>query len=404
MKPFFLLWLVLFCCLSSWASDNTILSVNTAKNSQTNQVSTLLDTMRQKIQAQDIAASAYLVKDVQSQHIFAAKNPDKIIEPAALTQLMTTYLVFQALNDGILTPEQTLTVSETAWQTAGSRMFLVRNQPVKVRELVLGLVVVSANDAAITLAEAISGSHDAFVQKMNEQAQQLGMNHTHFANATGWPADNHVSTVHDLSLLTEALMNDFSDYYKLFAEKTFTYNGITQINRNLLLHRDNNIDGLKAGFSEGAGYHLIASNKRHQRRVISILIGAASAESRATESSKLLNYALQQFDTVKFYLAGQSIAKIRVYQGNQRKVNLGFLNDTYLTLPHGLSGVTLELSTEQPLLAPIKKGQTVGILSVKQGEKVVTKLSVVSLDEIKETGFFGLLWDNLCLWWQNRFH
>lgn len=401
MKKYAILW-VLWSSLAVsplWAqtaSASVAYSVETPSTA-------VLDSVRQKIQAKEIAASAYLVKDLQSNQILVSKNPDQAIEPAALTQLMTAYLVFQALNEGKIKPEQELMVSERGWQSAGSRMFLAREKPAAVRELVLGLIVSSGNDAAITLAEAISGSEEAFVQQMNEQAAKLGMTNTHFANATGLAADNHFSTAADLVLLAGALLHDFPDYCKIFAKKSFTYHGITQPNPNLLLYRDGYVDGLKAGYSQNAGYHLIASSKRNNRQVVSVLIGAASTEARATESSKLLNYALQEFDTFKLYEANQEVLAVQVYKGSKGKVKLGFLSDAYATVPRGLTDLTQQLETEQPLLAPIKKGQNLGVLKLKQGEKVITQIPVVALHDVNKAGFFGQLWGSFGLWWRALF-
>lgn len=416
-----------FSTLPAWSATEKTTPATTQKSASTTQKSTtppkttppskqptnpqntpakpaaVLDSVRKKIQTKDIAASAYLVMDMQSRQILASKNADKKIEPAALTQLMTAYLVFQALNEGKIKPEQELTVSEHAWQSEGSRMFLMKEKPVAVRELVLGLIVSSGNDAAITLAEAISGSEEAFVEQMNAQAAKLGMVDTHFANATGVSADNHLSTANDLVTLAGALSRDFPDYYKIFAEKSFSYHGITQPNRNLLLYRDNYVDGLKAGYSQNAGYHLIASSHRNGRRVISVLLGAASTEARATESSKLLNYALQQFDTFKLYDANQAVMSVRVYKGNKGKVQLGFLNDAYATLPYGVNDFSTELETEQPLLPPIKKGQVLGTLKLKKGDKVLTQIPVVALYDISNAGFFGKIWGSLGLWWHELF-
>lgn len=353
--------------------------------------------------APDIAATAYLVTDLQSNQLIAAKNPDTPIEPASLTKLMTAYLAFKHLEAGKLKPEQELTVSEYGWKQEGSRMFLERNKPAKVQELILGLIVQSGNDAAVTLAEGMAGSEQAFAEMMNAEAKRLGMNNTHFENSTGLPGAKHLTTVRDLAVLSAAIIRDYPDYYKIYSEKSFSYNGITQPNRNLLLFRDPNVDGLKTGHTNSAGYNLIASSKRNGRRVVSVVVGTASQEARATESSKLLNYALQQFDTPKMYQAGQSIAAAKVYKGQADEVPLGFLNDTYVTIPHGATDISPVLDTVQPVLAPIQKGQNLGTLKLMRGGQVIAEQRVVALADVEEAGFLGRLWDSIVLFFKNMF-
>lgn len=351
----------------------------------------------------EIAATAFYLTDLQSGQVIAAKNADTPVEPASLTKLMTAYLAFKHLEAGKLKPEQTFTVSEYGWKQEGSRMFLERGKPAKVQELILGLIVQSGNDAAVTLAEAMAGSEEAFTVMMNEEAKRLGMASTHFENSTGLPGAKHLTTVRDLALLSAAIIRDYPDYYKIYSEKSFTYNGITQPNRNLLLFRDPNVDGLKTGHTNSAGYNLIASSKRGGRRVLSVVVGTASQEARATESSKLLNYALQQFDTPKMYQAGQTIATAKVYKGSDNEVPLGFLNDTYVTIPHGATDISPVLDTVQPVLAPIQKGQTLGTLKLMRGDKVIAEQPVVALAEVSEAGFFGRLWDSIVLFFKNMF-
>ena len=236
--------------------------------------------------APDILATAYLVEDLQSKQILTGKDLDKPIEPASLTKLMTAYLAFKALESGQLKPEQTLTPSETAWRAEGSRMFLTLGKPVAVSDLLKGLIVQSGNDAAITLAEAMgNGSEATFAEQMNAEAKRLGMNNTRFLNATGLPAEGHLTTVRDLAILSSALIRDFPQYYPIYAMKSFKFNNIEQPNRNLLLYRDPSVDGLKTGHTATAGYNLIASSNRNGRRVISVVIGTDSIEARAAESS-----------------------------------------------------------------------------------------------------------------------
>ena len=356
------------------------------------------------IDAPTIAATAYLVKDLQSNQILASKDIDKSIEPASLTKVMTAYIVFKNLNEGKLKPEQMLKVSEKAWKVEGSRMFLEMKKPVSVADLIKGLIVHSGNDAAITLAEGLSGSEAKFVDLMNAEAKRLGMNQTHFENTTGLPSPKHLTTVQDLMTLSDAIIHDFPDYYKIYSLKEFTYNGIKQPNRNLLLFRDPSVDGMKTGHTNSAGYNLIASSKRNGRRVVSIVVGTASQEARATESSKLLNFALQNFDTPKMYQAGQSVARIKVFKGASPDVPIGFLNDTFMTLPHEHNkDITPLLETRQPVLAPIKKGTEMGTIKFMYQNHVLAEKKVYALQEVAEAGFLGKMWDSVTLWFNQIF-
>ncbi|MCF7520699.1 D-alanyl-D-alanine carboxypeptidase [Neisseria sp. ZJ106] len=352
-----------------------------------------------------ISAAAYLVKDLQSGTVLAQSDADKPVNPASLVKMMTAYLVFQSLENGALKTDQKLTVSTQGHAAAGSRMFLSPQTPASVDDLLKGMIVQSANDAALTLAEAVGqGSVETFVAQMNQTAQRLGMVHTRFANPTGIGNDNQSSAA-DLSLLAAALIRDFPQHYPLFSIKSFKYNHIEQPNRNLLLFRDPNVDGLKTGYSESSGYHLAASSKRNGRRIVSVLIGAESTEERAAESGKLLNWALQAFDTAKLYPAGQSLSQIKVYKGSSNTVNIGFLNDAYITVPHDSTGGSIKpiLETEQPVLAPIEKGSVLGKIKIVQNGKTVAEQNVVALESVPEAGWFGRIWDSIVLWFQSLF-
>ncbi|MDO4434270.1 MAG: D-alanyl-D-alanine carboxypeptidase family protein [Alysiella sp.] len=353
--------------------------------------------------APNIAATAYWLHDLQSHYTIASKNAHSKIEPASLTKLMTAYLSFQALNNGNIHAEQQFTVSENAWRTEGARMFLEKGKKVKVSELLMGLVVQSGNDAAITLAEGISGSETAFVALMNQEAQKLGMLNTHFENSTGISSPKHLTTVSDLGILSTALIRDFPEYYPLYSEKSFTYNGITQSNRNLLLHRDSEVDGLASGHTPSAGYNLIASSKRGGRRILSIVVGTASTEARATESSKLLNHALQYFDTPKMYTANQSIAQVKIYKGAEKTVDAGFLQDTYFTVPRQGSHIKTLFESQQPVLAPIHKGQELGTLKLMANNQILSEHKVFALHDVAESGILRRIWDSIVLWFKLLF-
>lgn len=354
--------------------------------------------------APEIDATAYIVQDLQSGQVLAAKHADQLIEPASLTKLMTAYIAFKALNEGSLKPDQMLKVSDKAWKAEGSRMFLEMKKPVSVSDLIKGLIVQSGNDAAITLAEGIAGSEAKFVGMMNSEAKRLGMSQTTFENSTGLPGKKHLTTVNDLVTLSAAIIRDFPDYYTIYSLKEFTYNGIKQPNRNLLLFRDPSVDGLKTGHTNSAGYNLIASSKRNGRRVVSVVVGTNSQEARATESSKLLNYALSQFDTPKMYQAGQAVYHIKVFKGTLREVPIGFLNDEYITLPHGHGqDITPKLETNQPVLAPITKGTEMGVIKFVHQGKVLAEKKVYALQDVEEAGFVGKFWDSINLWFSEIF-
>ena len=350
-----------------------------------------------------LEASAYLFFDAQSGQILTSKNPDARIEPASLTKLMTAYLTFDALKNGRLKLDQQLTASERAWKSEGSRMFLDPKVPVSVDNLIKGMIVQSGNDACVTLAEAIAGSEEGFAQMMNAQAKKLGMNNSHFANSTGLPDPQLYTTVRDLATLSNALIRDFPQYYPTYSIKSSTYNNITQPNRNLLLYRDSSVDGLKTGHTDSAGFNLIASSKRDDRRVITVVVGTKSMEARATESSKLLNWGLSHFQTPKLYDAGKPLSKVKVYKGSENELDVGFLQAVYVTLPRGSDEVTPVLETIQPVVAPVKKGAELGTLKLMSGNKVLAERKVVALQDIEEAGFFGRMWDSIVLWFKNTF-
>src|SRR5215470_5842263 len=276
-----------------------------------------------------IAAKAYILVDVLSGETLAAQNADEPREPASLTKLMTAYLTFGALRDKQIMPSQMVTVSEKAWRAEGSRMFIEPRKAVSVDELLRGEIVQSGNDAAIALAEAVAGSEAAFVERMNKQAEKLGMKNTRFVNATGLSAAQQLSTAADLARIAGAVIRDFPEYYPLYSIKEYRYNNITQSNRNRLLWSDPYVDGMKTGFTDAAGYCLVASAKRGPRRLLSVVLGAASDHSRASESQKLLNYGFQFYDTVQLYQNGQALNSVRVWKGVEKEVQAGFVADKY---------------------------------------------------------------------------
>ncbi len=345
-----------------------------------------------------IAARSWLLVDVASGQPIAGRNADERMEPASLTKLMTAYVAFSALRHKQVALEQAVPVSVRAWRSGGSRMFIQPNKKVTVEELLHGMIVDSGNDACIALAEAIAGSEEAFVQMMNREAQRLGMANTRFTNASGLPDPKHYSTASDLALLTVALIRDFPEYYKLYSVREYRYNNITQLNRNRLLWLDPNVDGVKTGHTESAGYCLVASAKRGSRRLMSVVMGAASETMRAQESQKLLNYGFQFFDSVRLYQKEHAISTLEVWKGSASRLHAGVLRDLFVTVPKGEADkLKAELLSEQPLIAPVAQGQKVGTLRVTLDGKPLADYPVVALESVGIAGWLGRAWDSFRL-------
>jgi serine-type D-Ala-D-Ala carboxypeptidase (penicillin-binding protein 5/6) len=348
-----------------------------------------------------IGAKAYLLIDALSGATLVSVNADEPREPASLTKLMTAYLVFRALKDKELMPSQMVPVSEKAWHAEGSRMFIDPKKAVSVDELLHGEIVQSGNDAAIALAEAAAGSEDAFVAKMNREAVRLGMKATHFVNATGLPAPQQVSSATDLSLIAMAVIRDFPEYYPLYSIKEYRYNNITQSNRNRLLWSDPYVDGIKTGFTDGAGYCLIASAARGPRRLLAVVLGAGSDAVRASEAQKLLNYGFQFYDTVQLYQNGAQVSVLKVWKGATNSVPAGFVADQYVTLPKGQAQqLKLTLEAIEPLVAPVTRGQHVGMVKVSLDTKPVGEYPLVALEDVPRASLFGRAWDTIRLWFK----
>src|SRR5213592_4867345 len=319
-----------------------------------------------------VAAQAYFLLDTLSGQTLAAGNATEKRDPASLTKLMTAYLVFGALRSKAIVPSQMVNVSQKAWRAEGSRMFIEPRKAVSVDELIRGMIVQSGNDASIALAELVAGSEEAFVEKMNRESARLGLAGTHFVNSTGVSDAQHYSTAADMALLAAALIRDYPEYYPIYSQKEFRYNNITQPNRNRLLWTDPYVDGVKTGHTDAAGWCLIASAKRGDRRLVSVVLGAGSDSSRAAESQKLLNWGFQAFDTVSLYQSGKPVTTLRVWKGAAHDVNAGFIADRYLTLPKGKADkLALTLESREPLVAPVLNGQAVGMVKVAlEGQQV----------------------------------
>jgi serine-type D-Ala-D-Ala carboxypeptidase (penicillin-binding protein 5/6) len=345
-----------------------------------------------------LEAKAWMLLDVNSGQVLAGQKTNERFEPASLTKLMTAYLTFGALKQKSLKPDQVIPVSTRAWKAEGSRMFIEPNKPVTVDELLRGLIIQSGNDASIALAEAIGGSEDVFAQMMNREAKRLGMANTNFTNATGLTSPQLYSTAEDLAQLVVALIRDYPEHYALYSQKEYRYNNITQANRNRLLWLDPTVDGVKTGYTDNAGYCLITSARRGERRLVSVVLGTASESARASESQKLLNWGFQFYDSVRLYARNQPVTELRVWKGAENKLKAGFTSDLYVALPKGQSGkLKATVESLQPLLAPVNPGQRVATLKLEFEGKPYRELPVVALEGVPIAGIFGRAWDTLRL-------
>ena len=359
-------------------------------------------------QPPEIAARSYLLYDVTTGQVLTQKDADTPTEPASPTKLMSGYLVFQALKEKKLTLEQTLPVSERAWRTGmtgASRSFLPLNSQVRVDDLLKGMIVQSGNDATVVLAEGVGGTYEQFVAMMNRQAQAFGLKSTTFKNPEGLSAPGHMSTAHDLAVIATRLIKDYPEYLQYSSMREFTFNKIKQPNRNLLLYRDPSVDGLKTGYTEAAGYCMINTAKRDfpngQRRLVSVVLGAASMDSRANESQKMLNWGFSAFDAVKLFDANQAVVSPQVWKGATPTVKLGSANAVVVTVPRGEGGkLKTDIARTDPLVAPLAKGQVVGTIKVSAGGATVAEVPLAVLEPVPQAGLLGRAWDALRLWIQ----
>ena len=346
-----------------------------------------------------IDAKAYYLVDASSGVVLAESAADEQLDPASLTKLMTAYLAFQALESGTVAIDELVHVSEKAWRATGSRMFIEVESDVAFDDLLRGLIVQSGNDAAIAIAEHLAGSVDAFVDEMNLAAQSLGMTGTLYRNPNGLPARGHVSTAQDTAVLARALIQEYPQYYSRYSEREFTYNDITQHNRNALLWLDDSVDGLKTGYTSAAGYCLVSSAARDGMRLIAVVFGSSTADARTAGSLALLNHGFDSFETHKLYDRGQSVAQARVFKGNIDVLNLGPAEDVYVTLPRGSS---IELAASAALtaeiIAPLARDQAVGELVLSLAGDTIASLPLVALDAVEEGWLLSRLADSVSLW------
>lgn len=345
-----------------------------------------------------VAASGHLLVDFDSNLALSQENADKPLEPASLTKIMTAYAVFRELRAGNLSKDDMVLVSEKAWKTGGSRMFIEVGKQVSVDDLIQGMIIQSGNDACVALAEHIAGSEEAFAGLMNEHATRLGMNDTHFVNATGLPHKDHYTTPADVLKVTKATIQEFPELYTLYAKKEFTFNDIRQHNRNKLLWRDESVDGVKTGHTEAAGYCLVSSAKRADMRLLVVVMGTTSEEARAKESLSLLNYGFRFYETHKLYGAGDSIRTSRVWKGASESIQLGLQDDLAITVPRGRYD-ELDATTKinQPIEAPVSLGQTLGRISITLDGEELVSAPLVALEEIEESGFIGSMVDSVLM-------
>jgi D-alanyl-D-alanine carboxypeptidase (penicillin-binding protein 5/6) len=346
-----------------------------------------------------IGATSYLMIDSKSGRELASLKPDTPVPPASLTKLMTTYVVFHAIDDGRITLEDEVTVSEKAWRMEGSRMFIEVGNRVRVKDLLLGVIVQSGNDASVALAEHVAGSEAVFAEMMNQYAQELGMTSTHFVNATGWPDDEHYTTARDLAILARALIEEFPDHYEWHAIKEFTWADITQPNRNRLLWRDDSVDGLKTGHTEAAGYCLVASAERDGMRVISVVLGTASDKARIDGTQALINYGFRFFETRLLYKAGEEITRARVWKSANEYSPLGVMEDLYITVPRGAYDALESLHNLPAVIeAPVATGQPLGEIKVSLNDEVLLQEQLRALADNPSGSLWQRAVDTVMLW------
>jgi D-alanyl-D-alanine carboxypeptidase (penicillin-binding protein 5/6) len=348
--------------------------------------------------APQVDARAYIVVDYRTDKILAAKDAVARMEPASLTKLMTAYIVFQELAAGKLKLDEQVVVSEHAWRSEGSRTFIELGKPISIQDLILGMIVQSGNDATIALAERIAGTEETFAQMMNANAKRLGMVGSHFDNSSGLPSPQHYTTSRDLSLLANAMIREYPQYYKWFSVREFEHNGIKQQNRNGLLEKDPTVDGLKTGHTDSAGYCLVTSALRDRMRLVSVVMGSTSMKARENASTALLNYGFTFYDTKLVAKGGAVLATARVWKAQIPSVDLGIKDDLYITLPRGASGVKTAADVQPRLIAPLGLDTTVGTLHVSAGNQTLATLPLHPLKNVPAGGWWRRLIDTIRLW------
>ena len=352
-----------------------------------------------------INADSYLVIDFDTGAVLVEHNADLQLPPASLTKLMTAYILAEEVELGRLSLSDSVRVSRNAWSqnpvfNGSSLMWIEPGKPVTVAELERGIVISSGNDATVAIAEHIAGSEAAFVDLMNQYAQKMGLTGTHFENSHGLPHPDHLATARDLAATAVAAIRDHPERYAVYKEQSYTYNDITQYNRNHLLREDDSVDGLKTGYTSVAGYGLVASAKRDGMRLISVVMGSSSPSSRKAETRSLLNYGFRFFETQRSLNAGDVLSDVRVWKGRSQQVSLGVLEDVVLTLPRSTANLTTEIIVDDPLIAPLAVGDVVGRVMLSRAGELVTEVPLQTLEAVEPAGFFARLWDSIVLWFQ----
>ena len=348
-----------------------------------------------------INSSAWIMVDASTGYVLGEKNADQKVEPASITKMMTAFVVFNELAKANIALSDAAQVSEKAWRTPGSRMFIEVNTRVSIESLLQGMIVQSGNDASVALAEYVAGSEETFVSMMNQYAAQLGMVNTNFENSTGLPEENHYMSARDIATLAKALILRFPDYYRWYSQKEYTYNSITQRNRNSLLWQDKTVDGLKTGHTDSAGYCLVSSAIRGPMRLISVVMGTPSRRTRSDSSQALLNYGFRFYETHELYRAGESISDVRVWKGAQQKTGLGVRSGLYVTVPRGRYGdLQAEMDLPPQIIAPLSIDQSIGNIRVSLDGELMTQQPLYPLSNIPTGGFFDRAVDEIRLWFE----
>ena len=352
-------------------------------------------------QAPAVNARAYLVEDFHSGQTIAEKNPDQRVEPASITKLMSAYVIFQEIRNGTLSLEDRVQISEKAWRTPGSRMFVEVGTQVSVADLLKGMIIQSGNDATVALAEKVAGTEASFASLMNHHAAQLGMSGSHFVNSTGLPDPQHYTTAHDIARIAHALIEEFPEYYQWYSERQFTYNGITQYNRNKLLWRDESVDGIKTGHTDSAGYCLVTSAERGGMRLISVVLGTKSEEARADASQALLNYGFRFFETHKLYEGNNKLTRARIWKGATENVDVGLRDTLYVTIPRGqYNNLDAAMQLREQIIAPVSQDEVLGRVLIRLGDQLVAEKDLVALQPVDEGNFWQRIVDEALLYFE----
>jgi D-alanyl-D-alanine carboxypeptidase (penicillin-binding protein 5/6) len=343
--------------------------------------------------------------DAETGKILVEHNGQEELPPASLTKLMTAYIATKEVQNGQIAEDDLVTISEKAWRTGGSRMFIEVGKQVSVIDLLRGVIIQSGNDASVALAEYIAGSEESFASMMNATAKNLGLTNTHFLNATGLPMENHYSSAIDMAKLARAIIYDEPEHYAIYAQKEFIFNDIKQQNRNLLLWRDSTVDGLKTGHTDEAGYCLVASAVRDDMRLISVVFGTKNEASRAAETQKLLTYGFRFFENRTFYPKGTALASPVVWKGSKNQIDVGLVKDLTLTVPRGQAQkLTAEAVLDKGIVAPVEKGTRLGIVEVRLSGELLHSADLVALETVEQGGFFKRIWDSVRLFFYNLFN